>query len=343
MDVSLFDYELPPDLIAQEPAERRDQSRLMVLDRAAQSIAHHHFPDALQYLQPGDCLVLNDTKVIPARLRGRLQRTGGKVELLLLRQLSGPRWEALGRPGRRLRPGAQVAFGEGEATATVLERRGDGTLLVRLEHEGPLAEILDRVGEMPLPPYIKRPEPRAADRERYQTVYAAVEGAVAAPTAGLHFTQELLAQAQACGIRLARLTLHVGLGTFKPVAVDRVEDHRMHAEWYELSEAATRAINDTRAAGGRLVAVGTTSVRALESAWRGDSVVAGSGWTDKFIYPGYGFGATDVLLTNFHLPRSTLLMLVSAFAGREFVLRAYEEAKRLRYRFYSYGDCMLIV
>ena len=343
MDVSLFDYELPPELIAQEPAAQRDASRLMVLERSARAIAHRSFPDLVAHVGPGDCLVLNDTKVLAARLRGRLERTGGKVELLLLRALEAQRWEALGRPGRRLRPGVQVELGAREARVTVLERRADGTLVVRLDGDRPAEALLEEVGEMPLPPYIKRPEPRPEDRERYQTVYAAAPGAVAAPTAGLHFTPEVLRSIEARGARIACLTLHVGLGTFRPVEVERVEDHVMHAEWYELREAAARAINAARAAGGRILAVGTTSVRTLETAWNGREVVAGSGWTEKFIFPGYCFAATDGLLTNFHLPRSTLLMLVAAFAGREFLREAYEKAVRLRYRFYSYGDCMLIV
>jgi len=361
MQVALFDYELPPELIAQEPAARRDASRLMVLDRRARTITHHQFGDLVAMVGPGDCLVLNDTRVIPARLRGRLERTGGKVELLLLRALDERRWEALGRPGRRLRPGARVVLGGGAAQATVLERQADGTLVVRLDRVGwpsrptgepdrqarrlsyANAELLEAIGEMPLPPYIKRPEPRAEDRERYQTVYAAAPGAVAAPTAGLHFTPEVLGAIEARGAQLARVTLHVGLGTFRPVEVERVEEHTMHAEWYDVPPEAAKAVNAARAAGGRVIAVGTTSVRTLETAWDGHSLVAGSGWTRAFIYPGYTFAVTDALLTNFHLPRSTLLMLVAALAGREFLLEAYAEAARLRYRFYSYGDCMLIV
>ncbi len=341
MDVALFDYHLPRRLIAQEPAARRDQSRLLVVDRSTRSLAHRSIRDLGDYLRSGDCLVVNDTRVIPARLLGRLP-TGGKVELLLLRRRGGT-WEALGRPGRKLRAGAQVQFGDGRLRATVTRELPDGLREVRLDCRGPLAQALAQLGHTPLPPYIRRPD-RPADRERYQTVYAAQDGAVAAPTAGLHFTPELLGRLERQGVGLVRLTLHVGLGTFKPVEVESVEDHVMHSEAFEVSAQAATAINAARKRGGRIVAVGTTVVRALETvADQRGTVHAGAGDTDIFIYPGYRFKAVDLLLTNFHLPRSTLLMLVCAFADRELILQAYAEAVREQYRFYSYGDAMLIL
>lgn len=343
MLVSDFDYALPRELIAQFPAERRDESRLMVLERAGETIRHGRFPDLLEALRPGDCLVLNDTKVIPARLIGRRPESGGKVELLLLRQRGERTWEALCRPARRLRTGARIEFGEGKLWATVVETLEEGRRLVEFGSERPLREAIDHLGRVPLPPYITR-EPVAADRERYQTVYARAEGAVAAPTAGLHLTSELLEMATALGVHIAVITLHVGLATFRPVEVEAVEDHRIHTEAFEMGPAAADTVNASRAAGGRILAVGTTTVRALESAAdEAGRIAPTAGDASLFITPGHQFRAVDALLTNFHLPRSTLLMLVSAFAGREFVLRAYSEAIHQRYRFYSYGDAMLIL
>jgi S-adenosylmethionine:tRNA ribosyltransferase-isomerase len=342
MDVSLFDYELPPELIAQEPAERRDSSRMMVLDRAAGTFRHGNFPEIVDLLRTGDCLVVNDTKVIPARLIGRRLPSGGKAELFLLKQIGDREWEVLAKPGKKLGPGTQVSFGDGRLLASVTGRSEGGLRTARFKFQGDWHELLDELGATPLPPYIKRPEPRAPDRERYQTVYAEREGAVAAPTAGLHFTPAVLDRLQAKSVRLARITLHVGWGTFQPVITDRVEDHVMHEECYELSPEAAEAINRTRPDGGRIVAVGTTSVRTLETCADGSQVRPGRGWTRCFIYPGHEFRMVDVLLTNFHLPRSSLIMLVAAFAGRELVLSAYQAAVRERYRFYSYGDCMLI-
>jgi S-adenosylmethionine:tRNA ribosyltransferase-isomerase len=343
MRVSDFDYELPRELIAQEPAERRDASRLMVLHRSERRIEHRRFPDLLKYLQPGDCLVVNDTKVIPARLVGRRVGSGGTAELLLLRADGGNRWEVLCRPARRLRPGAQVGFGDGELMATVVGELDDGRRVVEFKSERPLREALERLGQVPLPPYITR-APLPADRERYQTVYARAEGAVAAPTAGLHFTPELLEAIRGQGVRIATITLHVGLGTFRPVECERVEEHTMHSEQFQVTAEAAQTVNGCRGQRGRVVAVGTTVVRALESAAdETGTVMPTTGEADLFITPGHRFRAVDMLLTNFHLPRSTLLMLVSAFAGREFVLRAYSEAVRQRYRFYSYGDAMLIL
>jgi S-adenosylmethionine:tRNA ribosyltransferase-isomerase len=344
MDVSLFDYHLPPDLIAQHPPAERGDSRMLVLSRAGGTIAHRSFRDLPEYLRPGDCLVINETQVIPARLLGRRRPTAGRVELLLLRALADRRWEALARPARRLRPGTTCDFGENEELqATVVEYAGEGRVIVDLECEGDLLAALDRVGAVPLPPYIRGGKAELADKQRYQTVYAREPGAVAAPTAGLHFDEAMFRALEAIGVATARVTLHVGLGTFRPVEAERVEDHAMHAEFYEVGEGAAATINAARAAGGRIVAVGTTSVRTLETvADEHGEVVAGSGWTQLFITPGYRFRAVDAMLTNFHLPRSTLLMMVSAFAGREIVLRAYAEATEMRYRFYSYGDCMLL-
>ncbi len=360
-----FDYDLPEDRIAQTPLEPRDASRLLVLSRTDGRIAHRTFRDLLELLRPGDCLVLNDSRVLPARLVGR-RPGGGRAEVLLLRRSAtgggAEVWEALVRPARRLRPGASVLFGEGDGalTATVLERGKGGEAVLRLSPAGGTASaqsadgtagetsdaagrvdrLLRRLGRAPLPPYIRAP---LADPERYQTVYACEEGSAAAPTAGLHFTPELLAAIQDRGVAVARLTLHVGLDTFRPVQVERLADHRMHAEFYRLPEEAAALVNATRARGGRVVAVGTTAVRVLETCAAGGGVRAGEGWTDLFIFPGYRFQAVDALLTNFHLPRSTLLMLVAAFAGREAVLAAYEEAVREGYRFYSFGDAMLIL
>jgi len=343
MDVELFDYALPPERIAQEPAERRDQSRMMVVDRAAGSFREGRFAEIAELLRPGDCLVLNDTRVIPARLVGRRRPSGGKAELLLIRPLGEWDWEVLAKPGKKLRPGAQVTFGEGRLEASIVGESEGGLRRARFRGEGRWEELLEELGGTPLPPYIKRPEPRREDRERYQTVYARRDGAVAAPTAGLHFTAEVLARLAAGGVRTATITLHVGWGTFQPVEAERVEDHIAHEEFYEVSPEAADTINGTRKGGGRIVAVGTTSVRTLETCARGGRVEPGSGWTRCFIYPGHHFRAVDVLLTNFHLPRSSLLMLVAAFAGRELILEAYRAAIERGYRFYSYGDCMLIL
>lgn len=342
MDVSLFDYDLPPELIAQEPAERRDSSRMMVVDRAAGTFRDGQFAEVADLLRPNDCLVLNDTKVIPARLIGRRMPSGGKAELFLIKQIGEREWEVLAKPGKKLGPGTQVSFGDGRLLASITGRSEGGLRTARFKFEADWHELLDELGATPLPPYIKRPEPKAADRDRYQTVYAEREGAVAAPTAGLHFTPASLDRLQGEGVRPARITLHVGWGTFQPVVTDHVEEHVMHEEHCEVSPEAAEIINRTRPSGGRVVAVGTTSVRTLETRAKSGEVQPGSGWTRCFIYPGYRFRMVDVLLTNFHLPRSSLIMLVAAFAGRELVLSAYGAAVERRYRFYSYGDCMLI-
>ena len=338
-----YDYDLPPELIAQHPVEPRDASRLMVVDRASETITHRQFRDLPSLLSPGDLLIVNDTRVMPARLHGR-RPTGGQVELLLLRRLEDGCWEAMGRPARRLRPGTVVHLrdqGGHEAAepAEIVARRGEGLLAVRLPSE--VEARLDEFGEMPLPPYIRA---RLEDPERYQTVFATEIGSAAAPTAGLHFTPRLLAELEAAGIRRATITLHVGLGTFLPVKVEDARQHRMHQEWYHVPAATLAAIREAREAGRRVVAVGTTACRTLESiAPNLDSDGDLSDWTDLFIVPGYRFQVVDALVTNFHLPRSTLLLLVSAFAGRDLILRAYEEAVRTRYRFYSFGDAMFIL
>lgn len=336
-----YDFYLPPELIAQAPLPQRDASRLLVLKRKTGAISHRHFRDLGEYLNPGDCLVLNDTKVLPARLFG--QKLGGQIEIevVLLKQLNLTDWEVLVRPGRRARIGTQLTFGNGELTATVIDNTDAGGRVLRFQFEGQFLEILDRLGQMPLPPYIVE---KLADKDRYQTVYARELGSAAAPTAGLHFTDDLLESLAQQGVSIARLTLHVGLGTFRPVQVETVEEHKMHAEFYQVPEQAAQLINQARAAGGRIIAVGTTSARTLETIGQDDGTVrAGSGWTDIFIYPGYEFKVIDGLVTNFHLPKSTLIMLVSALAGREKVLAAYAEAIRERYRFYSFGDAMLII
>ncbi len=340
MRLSDFDYVLPRHLIAQTPARPRDSARLLVLSRETGRVDHRIFRDLPQYLRPGDVLVLNDTRVLPARLRAR-RGTGGRVEVLLVRPLSGETWEALVRPGRRIREGERLVFAPGVLEGIAGPRTASGARTITLEHEGDLRRILERVGEMPVPPYIAR---RLDDPTEYQTVYAERDGAVAAPTAGLHFTEALLEAVRRRGARIAVITLHVGPGTFRAVTADDVAAHRMDAEVYEVREEAAHAINEARSRGGRIVAVGTTVVRTLESVAGADGRVRpGSGWTDLFIAPGFRFRATDALVTNFHLPRTTLLMLVSAFAGRERVLAAYETAVREGYRFYSFGDAMLIV
>lgn len=340
MKTSDFYYDLPQELIAQDPLEDRSSSRLLVLDRKTGEMEHRVFRDITEYLRPGDCLVVNNTKVIPARLLGVKEDTGAGIEILLLKRKADNVWETLVKPGKKARPGARIVFGGGILKGEVLEVVDEGNRLIRFEYEGIFEEILDRLGQMPLPPYITH---QLKDKNRYQTVYAEHDGSAAAPTAGLHFTPELLEEIQAKGVRLAHVTLHVGLGTFRPVKVEDVSQHHMHSEYYVVEEEQARLINDTRAAGGRVICVGTTSCRTLESAADEDGILrAGSGWTDIFIYPGYRFKIMDALITNFHLPESTLLMLVSAFADKEKIMKAYEEAVRQRYRFFSFGDAMFI-
>jgi len=335
-----FYYDLPEELIAQTPLEKRDNSRLMVLDRDTGKVTHKHFYDILDYLKPGDCLVMNDSRVLPARLLG-LRPTGGAVEVLLLRDLGNKCWECLCKPGRKMQVGNEVIFGNGELTATVKAVQEDGNRVVEFHYEGIFLEVLERLGKMPLPPYIKA---ELADQERYQTVYSREVGSAAAPTAGLHWTNELLEQARAKGVKTAFVTLHVGLGTFRPVKAENILEHHMHSELCMMSAETASVLNETKANGGRVICVGTTSCRTLESLAKEDgSFVAGSIWTEIFIYPGYTFKAMDGLITNFHLPESTLVMLVSAFAGREHVLAAYEEAVKERYRFFSFGDAMCIL
>lgn len=340
MQTKDFHYSLPQELIAQDPLADRSSSRLMVLNKQTGTYEHKIFRDILSYLRKGDCLVLNDTKVIPARLFGEREHTGGKVELLLLKRREQDIWETLVKPGKKAKPGTVLLFGDGILKGTILETIEDGNRLIQFSYEGIFEEILDRLGQMPLPPYITH---TLADKNRYQTVYAMYEGSAAAPTAGLHFTRELLAQAEALGVTIARVTLHVGLGTFRPVKVEDVEKHHMHSEFYMVSEEAAEKINRTKKEGGRIICVGTTSCRTVESASDGLGIVhAGSGNTDIFIYPGYQFKVLDCLITNFHLPESTLLMLVSALAGKEHIMAAYEEAVKEHYRFFSFGDAMFI-
>jgi S-adenosylmethionine:tRNA ribosyltransferase-isomerase len=339
MLLSDFDYHLPEELIAQHPADVRDHSRLLVLDRAAGAVSHRHFYDLPAYLTPGDTLVFNDTRVIPARLVGTRTGTGGKVEVFLLGRLSADTWETLVKPGRKLRPGAQVTFGD-DLQAEILAVTDFGGRVVRFVFSGVFEEVLDRLGETPLPPYIHED---LKDKERYQTVYSRQPGSAAAPTAGLHFTDKLLQSLAERSVNLAFLTLHVGLATFRPVSVADITSHKMHREYYSIPPAAADIVNSTKERGGRVIAVGTTAVRTLETAARDGRIEAGSSWTDIFIYPGYRFQVVDALITNFHLPKSTLLMLVSAFAGRERVLTAYREAVAERYRFFSFGDAMLII
>ena len=334
-----FWYDLPEELIAQTPLERRDSSRLMVLDREIGEIQHKHFFDIIDYLNPGDCLVMNDSRVLPARLMGH-RPTGGVVEVLLLRDLGNKCWECLCKPGRKMQVGSEVSFGDGELTAVVREVREDGNRVVEFRYEGIFLEVLERLGKMPLPPYIKE---ELQDQERYQTVYSREVGSAAAPTAGLHFTKELLEKIREKGVNEAFVTLHVGLGTFRPVKAEEISDHHMHSELCMMNAETAALLNRTRAEGGRIICVGTTSCRTLESLVNNDgSFEAKSKWTDIFIYPGYCFKAMDGLITNFHLPESTLVMLVSAFAGREHVLNAYEQAVKERYRFFSFGDAMFI-
>ncbi len=366
MEVKDFYYDLPEELIAQDPLEKRDESRFMVIHRETGEIEHRKFHDVIEYLNPGDCLVINDTKVIPARLLGEKEETGAAIEVLLLKDASekyadaaGEKsdkntriWECLVKPGKKMKPGARVVFGKNEETgeallsAEVLDTVEEGNRIIRFEYDGIWEEVLDKLGEMPLPPYITH---KLQDKTRYQTVYARNEGSAAAPTAGLHFTEELLKEIEEKGVKIARLTLHVGLGTFRPVKVEKIEDHHMHTEYYELSQEAADIINETRKNGGRVISVGTTSTRTLETVGtlqnltREDDIKPASGWTNIFIYPGYEFKVVDSLITNFHLPESTLIMLVSAFYNRGAVMAAYEEAVKERYRFFSFGDAMMLL
>lgn len=372
LKVSDFDYDLPEELIAQDPLEDRSSSRLLVLDRQSGDMSHEHFTDIVKYLMPGDCLVINDTKVIPARLLGFKEDTGAHVEILLLKHKGDRTWECLVRPGKKLKNGARVQFGDGLLKAEIIDTVDDGNRIVRFEYDGIFEEILDRLGEMPLPPYITH---KLKDKDRYQTVYAVHDGSAAAPTAGLHFTKELLKEIEDMGVRIARVTLHVGLGTFRPVKAETVEEHHMHSEYYIVSDEAAETVNDTLRSGHRVFAVGTTSTRTLESAAvpneefiklkaagavveniggldmavNGDGtyvpeyrLMPGGSWTSIFIYPGYKWKLVQCLITNFHLPQSTLMMLVSAFAGRDHIMAAYREAVERRYRFFSFGDAMLL-
>ncbi|UFJ39020.1 tRNA preQ1(34) S-adenosylmethionine ribosyltransferase-isomerase QueA [Brevibacillus humidisoli] len=341
MDVQLFDFELPEELIAQHPLQERTASRMLVLDKETGEIQHRRFRDLIDYLAPGDVLVLNDSRVLPARLIGVKPDTGAKVELLLLKSLDDDRWEVLVKPGKRIKPGTTIQFGDGLLTCECEAVTEAGGRIVRFFYDGIFYEVLDRLGSLPLPPYIHA---QLEDKERYQTVYARQRGSAAAPTAGLHFTEEYLQQIADKGVQIAYITLHVGLGTFRPVSADQVEEHTMHAEYFEISEETAEVVNHAKAAGRRVIAVGTTSCRTLETVGQqsGGRLAAGSGWTDIFIYPGYRFHIIDGLLTNFHLPKSTLVMLVSALAGREHVLNAYQEAIKQQYRFFSFGDAMLI-
>ena len=341
MKTSDFFYDLPEELIAQDPLEDRTASRLLVLNRETGAVEHKIFSDVIDYLNVGDCLVINNTRVIPARLIGEKEGTGGKVEVLLLKRKVNDVWETLVKPGKKLRPGAKIIFGDGRLRAEVLEVVEEGNRLVKFYYEGIFEEILDSLGEMPLPPYITH---KLEDKEMYQTVYAKFDGSAAAPTAGLHFTKELLNKIEEKGIKIASITLHVGLGTFRPVKVDDVNNHHMHTEWYEVNAEAADIINETKRNGGRVICVGTTSCRTIESvADENGYMKAKTGETDIFIYPGYKFKVMDGLITNFHLPESTLVMLVSAFAGKENVLAAYETAVKERYRFFSFGDAMILI
>ena len=340
MKTSDFYFDLPEELIAQDPLEDRSGSRLLVLNRETKEREHHIFRDIVDYLNPGDCLVVNNTKVIPARLYGSKIGTDAKIEVLLLKRKENDIWETLVKPGKKCRPGTRISFGEGLLIGEVLDVVEEGNRLIQFSYEGIFEEILDQLGQMPLPPYIHH---QLKDKNRYQTVYAKHDGSAAAPTAGLHFTPQLLEEIQKKGVNIAHVTLHVGLGTFRPVKVEDVTEHHMHSEFYIVEEEQAKLINETKKNGGKIIAVGTTSCRTLESATGEDGILkAGSGWTDIFIYPGYRFKMIDQLITNFHLPESTLLMLVSALAGKEQIMAAYEEAVREKYRFFSFGDAMLI-
>jgi S-adenosylmethionine:tRNA ribosyltransferase-isomerase len=341
MEVSDFDYDLPKELIAQTPLKDRAASRLMVLNPNKDRIAHHHFSDIIDYLNPGDCLVLNDTRVLPARLIGYKEETGAKIELLLLKQTEGDSWECLAKPAKRVHVGEHIQFGDGRLEATCSEELDEGRRVVTFKYEGIFYEVLEALGKMPLPPYIKK---QLDDPDMYQTVYAKHNGSAAAPTAGLHFTKALLADIEKKGIHLVFLTLHVGLGTFRPVKSEKVEDHTMHSEFYQLSKEAADTLTKARSEGHRVIACGTTVIRTLETItakFNGEYHEA-SGWTDIFIYPGFKYKAIDAMITNFHLPKSTLIMLVAAFVGRDFILKAYREAVKEKYRFFSFGDAMFI-
>ena len=341
MQLKDYSYDLPEELIAQDPLLKRDESRLMVVNRETGEFRHQHFYDVIEYLQPGDCLVINNTKVIPARLFGVKEETGATIEVLLLKRKEDNIWETLVKPGKKARPGAVISFGDGLLKGTVMDVVEDGNRLIQFSYEGIFEEILDQLGQMPLPPYITH---QLQDKNRYQTVYAKHEGSAAAPTAGLHFTEELLDKIQKKGVRIANVTLHVGLGTFRPVKVDNILEHHMHSEFYMIAKEDADIINQTKQEGGRVISVGTTSTRTLESVADENGMVREcSGWTDIFIYPGYQFKCVDQLITNFHLPESTLLMLVSAFSNREKILKVYEEAVMEKYRFFSFGDAMMLV
>lgn len=342
MNIEDFDFELPEDLIAQTPLKNRSASRLMVLDKATRELDHKHFTDIKDYLKSGDCLVLNDTKVLPARLYGVKEDTGGKVEVLLLKQNEGDTWEVLAKPAKRIKVGTKLLFGDGQLKATCKEILEHGGRILDFEYNGIFYEVLEELGEMPLPPYIKEQLP---EKDRYQTVYAKEEGSAAAPTAGLHFTEELLEEIKSMGVTIVFITLHVGLGTFRPVSVENIDDHQMHSEFYMMSKETANTLTEIRDNGGRIISVGTTSTRTLETITRDNNgeFVESSGWTDIFIYPGFEFRAIDGLITNFHLPKSTLIMLVSAFSDREFIQKAYNEAVKEKYRFFSFGDAMFII
>ncbi len=340
MNVKDFDFDLPQELIAQDPLLDRSSSRLLVLDKQTGEIKHKHFRDILSYLKEGDCLVINDTKVIPARLFGVKEGTEAKIEILLLKRRENDIWETLVKPGKKAKEGTVISFGDGLLKGTVIDVVEEGNRLIQFSYDGIFEEILDQLGQMPLPPYITH---QLQDKNRYQTVYAKHEGSAAAPTAGLHFTKELLEEIEKKGITIARVTLHVGLGTFRPVKVDEIESHHMHSEFYVVEEEEAKKVNDAKKNGGRIICVGTTSCRTVESASSEEGILkSGSGWTEIFIYPGYRFKTLDCLITNFHLPESTLVMLVSALAGREHVLHAYDEAIKERYRFFSFGDAMFL-
>ncbi|MFD3156417.1 tRNA preQ1(34) S-adenosylmethionine ribosyltransferase-isomerase QueA [Haloimpatiens sp. FM7330] len=341
MDVKDFYFDLPEELIAQHPVEKRDESRLMVLDKKTGELEHKHFKDILGYLKTGDCIVLNNTRVLPARLIGKKEKTGGKMEFLLLKRMDNDKWEVLVKPGKRAKIGSEFEFGDGRLKAEVVDMGEDGSRIVQFKYSGIFEQVLDELGQMPLPPYITE---RLDDRERYQTVYSKEVGSAAAPTAGLHFTEELLKKIKEKGIKIVFLTLHVGLGTFRPVKADKVEEHHMHSEYYSMSKESADIINKTKENGGKVIAVGTTSCRTLETIGRDNDgkAIEQSGWTNIFIYPGYKFKIVDALITNFHLPESTLIMLVSTLAGRENIMNAYNTAVEERYRFFSFGDAMFI-
>lgn len=341
MDIEAFDYHLPESLIAQTPLKNRDESRLLILGRQSGDIEHQHFKDVTDYLESGDTLVLNDTRVMPARLFGLKEETGAKVEMLMLTQIEGNDWEVLLKPAKRIKVGNRLTFGEGKIVAECIKELDQGGRIMRLHYDGILQERLDELGEMPLPPYIKE---RLDDQDRYQTVYAKASGSAAAPTAGLHFTDELLANIRDKGVNIAFITLHVGLGTFRPVSVDNIDDHEMHSEYYQMDSETADLLNETKERGNRIISVGTTSTRTLETIMQSnDEFVSQSGWTDIFIFPGFTFKAIDGLITNFHLPKSTLVMLVSAFSSRDNILNAYNQAVSSEYRFFSFGDAMLII